>query len=211
MDDYWSSRFRSGGMIWGTEHSPTADAAAELFRKEGAERILVPGAGYGRNSKAFSGRFRTEAVELSEEAVRIGREWDSETLFRQGSVLDAAVTPERYDGIYAYDVLHLFLREDRERFAANCVEWLGRGGMLYATCFSDEDSNNGTGRMIEEGTYEYMPGKYAHFFTEADLAAHFPALQVVSAGSVGEILRYGDSSGGGMKRYKLRWLAARKP
>lgn len=209
MEQYWSERFRKQGKIWGTDPSPTAFSAAALFREAGTARVLVPGAGYGRNTKAFSGEFRTEALELSPEAVQLGREWDPLTAFHLGSVLDPQAMEDKVDGIYAYDVLHLFMSEDRRRFIANLHHWLADGGLVYATCFSDEDGHYGTGRCLEPGTYEYMPEKFAHFFTEEDLLEHFHSFEILSLGHVDEILRYGDS--GGVKQYKLRMIAARKP
>lgn len=209
MQHYWDERFRAQGQIWGTAPSPTALAAAALFREAGVKRVLVPGAAYGRNTKAFSGEFQTKALELSPDAVELGRRWDPQTTFHIGSVLDPEAMEGRIDGIYAYDVLHLFMKEDRRRFIANLLDWLEPGGLLYATCFSDEDSHCGTGPSPEPGTYEYMPGKSAHFFSEQDLLEHFHAFTVLSTGHIEETLRYGDGSG--IKQYRLRMIAARKP
>ncbi|MBT2289408.1 hypothetical protein J7E73_09740 [Paenibacillus albidus] len=50
------------------------------------------------------------------------------------------------------------------------------------------DANCGIGRMLEPGTYEYKEGKYAHFFSEADLLAHFAGTQVMETGSYVETL-----------------------
>ncbi len=208
-EHYWNERFRTQGQIWGTDPSPTALAAAALFRQEGVKRVLVPGAGYGRNTKAFSGEFRTQALELSPDAVELGRRWDPKTTFHTGSVLDPGAMDSRIDGIYAYDVLHLFLEEDRRRFITNLLEWLEPGGLVYATCFSDEDSHCGTGPSPEPETFEYMLGKSAHFFSEKDLLEHFRSFIVLSTGHIDETLRYGD--GGGIKEYKLRTIAARRP
>lgn len=209
MQHYWNERFRTQGQIWGTVPSPTALTAAALFRQAGVRRVLVPGAGYGRNTKAFSGDFQTEALELSPEAVELGRRWDPKTTFHIGSVLDPEAMEGGIDGIFAYDVLHLFLEEDRRRFIANLLKWLEPGGLVYATCFSDEDPHCGTGPSPEPGTYEYMPGKSAHFFSEEDMVEHFRIFTVLSTGHIGETLHYGE--GGGTKEYKLRMIAARKP
>lgn len=209
MEQYWNERFRTQGQIWGTEPSPTALTAAALFREAGVRRVLVPGAGYGRNTKAFSGEILTKALELSPEAVELGRRWDPKTTFHLGSVLDQGAIEGRIDGIFAYDVLHLFLNRDRRRFIANLLDWLEPGGLLYATCFSDEDNHNGTGPCLEPGTYEYMPGKSAHFFSEEDLLEHFSCFEILSTGHIDETLRYGDH--GGMKQYRLRTVTARKP
>ncbi|MFM9329578.1 class I SAM-dependent methyltransferase [Paenibacillus mesotrionivorans] len=209
MQHYWDERFRTQGQIWGTVPSPTALTAAALFRQAGVRRVLVPGAGYGRNTKAFSGDFQTEALELSPEAVELGRRWDPKTTFHIGSVLDPEAMEGGIDGIFAYDVLHLFLEEDRRRFIANLLKWLEPGGLVYATCLSDEDPHCGTGPSPEPGTYEYMPGKSAHFFSEEDMLEHFRTFTVLSTGHIGETLHYGE--GGGTKEYKLRMIAARKP
>ncbi|MDH6370379.1 chemotaxis methyl-accepting protein methylase [Paenibacillus sp. PastF-3] len=80
-------------------------------------------------------------------------EWDSRSLFILGSVLDS-ILEEKVDAIYCYDMLHLFLEEDRRRLVANCLEQLQPDGWLYFTSFSDEDANNGCGALLEPGTYE---------------------------------------------------------
>lgn len=206
-EQYWETRFREGGLIWGVEPSPAAGWAGEWFKQEGSSRILVPGAGYGRNSKALSGHFRVEALELSEEAVKLGQVWDTQTVFRQGSILDPSAVSGPYDGIFAYDVLHLFLEQEREQLMSNFARWLKPGGLLCLTCFSDGDSHCGQGRQLEEGTYEYMPGKHAHFFTEADLLRHVDDFQVAEMGIMDEQLRYEDGS---VKRYRLRYAAVRR-
>lgn len=78
---------------------------------------------------------------------------------------------------------------------------------MYFTCFSNEDPNNGIGRKVEDGTYEYVEGKYAHFFTERDLIRHFEGFQVIETGTTKEILTYNDSR---TKEYILRYIIVKK-
>ena len=54
MMEYWDKRFADGGKIWGEIPSKTAIHALELFKRYGVNKILVPGAGYGRNTKLFT-------------------------------------------------------------------------------------------------------------------------------------------------------------
>ena len=54
MNGYWETRFAKEGKIWGDYPSGTATHALGLFQKYGVKKILVPGAGYGRDTKLFS-------------------------------------------------------------------------------------------------------------------------------------------------------------
>ncbi|MBC8080011.1 MAG: class I SAM-dependent methyltransferase [Gorillibacterium sp.] len=207
MSIYWDDRFRQEGMIWGDIPSQTTAWATEWFERYQVHSVLVPGAGYGRNTKALSSVFHVDAIELSPEAAALGREWDPKTRFIQGSVLDMPLGSQCYDGIYAYDVLHLFILEDRERMISSCRKHLKPAGLLYFTVFSDQDENCGRGREIEPGTYEYKADKYAHFFTDMDLREHFKGMDILETGSFPELLNYLD---GTSHTYHLRYIVAQK-
>ncbi|WP_449600559.1 class I SAM-dependent methyltransferase [Paenibacillus sp. Marseille-Q9583] len=206
MSDYWNRRFAQEGMVWGTDPSLTALEAKGLFRKHNVKSVLVPGAGYGRNTKVFSSEFETIGIELSGAALTIAAEWDSACFFISGSVLDCSLET-KVDAIYCYDLLHLFLIEDRRRLLTNCLEQLHPGGLLYFTSFSDEDPNYGCGACLEPATYEYKAGKYAHFFSEADLKQHFEHTEIIKTGTHMEILR---DPQGSAHQYVLRSILARK-
>ncbi len=206
MSEYWSRRFAQEGMIWGSEPSPTAQAARDIFRQHNVKSVLVPGAGYGRNTKVFSDEFKTLGIELSEDALKMAAEWDPKSHFISGSVLDP-ISEVQVDAVYCYDVLHLFLEEDRRRLVANCLEQLRPDGLLYFTSFSDGDANNGCGTLLEPGTYEYKEGKYAHFFSEEDLRQHFAGTKIITTGSCVETL---CGPLGKKHQYILRYIVARK-
>ena len=53
MRDYWNSRFAEGGKIWGEKPSKSAYYALDLFENLNLKSVIVPGAGYGRNTKLF--------------------------------------------------------------------------------------------------------------------------------------------------------------
>src|SRR4051812_29113675 len=102
------------------------DAYYELLAEpvRGARRLLDIGCGMG----AFTARFRGLAdritgVELSETAVRRGRERYPDIDFRAGSAADlgtAVGDDERFDVVFYSDVIY-YLRE-RERVAS--LEWI---------------------------------------------------------------------------------------
>lgn len=206
MSEYWSQRFKQEGMIWGSEPSPTALLAKDIFRQHQLKSVLVPGAGYGRNTKVFSEEFQTCGIELSQTALEMAVEWDPMSYFIAGSALDCRLD-RQVDAVYCYDVLHLFLEEDRRRLIANCLEQLRPGGLLFFTSFSDEDLNYGCGRLIEPDTYEYKEGKYAHFFSEIDLREHFAETEVLETGTLLETLQ---NPQGDIHKYILRFILAQK-
>lgn len=207
MESYWNNRFTQSGMIWGTEPSPTVFHAIKLFKENSVQRVLVPGAGYGRNSKALSAHFQVTGIELSAEAVQLARQWDTASDYIQGSVLEPVTTPQQFDAIYCYDVLHLFLEPERRQLIARCIDYVRDGGMLYFTFFSDEDEHYGVGRQLEKNTYEYTDGKYAHFFSEKDVEEHFADLHILDTGTSHETLSY---EGNRTKEYTLRYILAKK-
>lgn len=168
--------------------------------------MLVPGAGYGRNTKALSSAFKTYGVELSPSALALAAEWDPDTVFIGGSALEPHLN-EPVDAVYCYDVLHLFLAAERQALIDSSLRQLRPHGLLYFTSFSDEDSNAGQGRILEPGTYEYKSGKYAHFFSDNDLREHFAETDIRDTGSFRETLA---DPGGGSHDYMLRYIVARK-
>ncbi|WP_238655944.1 class I SAM-dependent methyltransferase [Paenibacillus piscarius] len=206
MPDYWNHRFAGEGMIWGSEPSPSAEWAKEKFREAGVSTVLVPGAGYGRNTKSFATEFTVYGIELSEPALELAREWDPATAFIAGSALEPQLTAP-VDAVYCYDVLHLFLAEDRRRLIDASLAQVRQGGLLYFTSFSDEDPNYGCGTELEPGTYEYKQDKYAHFFSEAGLLAEFAGTEILETGTYTETLH---SPQGGTHEYILRTILARK-
>ena len=106
MKTYWEQRFENEGMIWGESPSSTVARAVELFESHNVMDVLVPGAGYGRNTRAFAAAsFRVTGVEISESAVHLATEFDRDTQFYTGSFLtesflEGELPQSTFDGIY---------------------------------------------------------------------------------------------------------------
>ena len=56
MTEYWESKYSNEGALWKFEPADSALIAAEMFRSENLQRLLIPGVGYGRNAKFFLDR-----------------------------------------------------------------------------------------------------------------------------------------------------------
>ncbi|MFW9951084.1 MAG: class I SAM-dependent methyltransferase [Candidatus Thorarchaeota archaeon] len=206
--EYWDERFLDGGKIWGDRPSKTAIYALELFKKHDLNKILVPGAGYGRNTKLFSDAgLEVTAIEFSESAINLAKKFNPKTRFFQGSVLDMPFDDENYDGIYSCNVLHLFLKDDRISFLKKCYKQLRAKGFVFFVVFSDKESSFRKGKQIEENTYESKPWRPVHYFTEIDLKAHFKEYSVVETGIIEDTENHGEL---GIHTHILRYIFAQK-
>lgn len=206
--EYWDKRFVDGGKIWGDEPSKTAIYALELFKKHKLNSILVPGVGYGRNTKLFTdANLNVVGIEVSESAINIAKNFNPKTQFFQGSVLDMPFNDENYDGIYSCNVLHLFLNNDRISFLKKCYKQLRAKGFAFFVVFSDNESSFGKGKRVEENTYESKPWRPVHYFTENDLKEHFKEFLVVETGIIEDTENHGEL---GPHTHILRYIFAQK-
>ena len=204
---YWDTRFRNEGMVWGAEPSRTAVYALEAFRKAGGRTVLVPGSGYGRNTRLFSqAGMKVTGVEISEYAVQLAKEHDPETIFHNASVIDMTDLDVIYDTIYCFNVLHLFGEADRTQFLSQCSDRLRNGGLAFFTVFSENEPTFGKGPETEPNTFESRPGRAVHYFTEDDLLARFEGFEALETGSMEDPENHGE----GPHTHVLRYILVRK-
>ena len=207
MNNFWEERFREEGRIWGDTPSRTAEYAIDLFRKAGVHDVLVPGSGYGRNAEAFARTgFEVTGIELSETAVALAKQTSPDIRYHQGSVLDMPFDDSVYDGIYCFNVLHLFRKHERAAFLQRCREQLGEGGVIFFAVFSNKEPSLGTGRQIEENTFESKPGREVHYYSEDDLRSEFSDLEILETGMMEDPEEHGDE---GRHTHLLRYIYAR--
>ncbi|MDD7886754.1 hypothetical protein [Flavivirga sp. 57AJ16] len=75
MAEFWETSFRDRQEMWGWEPADSAIETVELFKKNGLNKILIPGFGYGRNAKAFiDNGFKVAGIEISKTAIDIAKE-----------------------------------------------------------------------------------------------------------------------------------------
>lgn len=208
LEQYWDSRFGEEGRIWGDYPSKTAKYALQIFERNHVKTILIPGAGYGRNSKLFSSHgFKTCGVEISKAALAQAGIFDPETKFFQGSVIDIPYEPISYDAIYCFNVLHLFREGERNIFIDRCFSCVKEGGILFFTVFSDQEQSFGRGTEAEKNTFESKPGRPVHYFTAEDLNEHFQKGILIETGIMEDEESHGSE---GPHTHILRYICIRK-
>lgn len=205
---YWENRFSEEGKIWGVSASKTAVYALELFQKNWVKKILIPGAGYGRNTKLFSlAGFDVVGIEISGTAFNLAEEYDPLTKFYNGSFLDMDFDDGIYDAIYCYNVLHLFRENERKLFLKKCSHKLRDNGFLFFTVFSDKERTFGKRKQVEKNTFESKPGRPVHYFTEKDLLQSFKEFYIAESGIMEDPENHGEK---GPHSHILRYIFADK-
>jgi SAM-dependent methyltransferase len=208
MENYWDSRYRKENKIWGESPSRTAQQALELFRRNNIRKLLVPGSGYGRNTRLFSSAgFEVTGIEISTVASELAREFDPLSKYYCASVLDMSFLTDTYDAVYCFNTLHLFLERDRKMCIEQCLKRVIDGGLLYFTAFSENEPSFGKGQEVEHNTYESKPGRPAHYFTEDDLKAHFTGTDLIETGLTEDHEDHGEE---GPHTHILRYIIVRK-
>jgi SAM-dependent methyltransferase len=205
---YWNKRFSNEGKIWGETPSKTAFHALKIFKQYGVKSILIPGSGYGRHSKFFTdNNISVKGIEISDVAFEIAKKYNPQAEFINGSVLDMPLDDITYDAIYCFNTLHLFLKNERDRFLQKCFNLLVPRGYVFFVVFSDEESSFGKGTKLEENTFESKPGRYIHYFYEDDLRSHFNDYEILETGIIEDPENHGER---GPHTHKLRYISAQK-
>lgn len=208
MSNYWDERYIKGGTIWGKSPSLSAKLATKIFNNESVTTVLVPGSGYGRHTDFFFKEgMNVDGIEISKEAIKMARDDNSKIQYYHGSVLDMPFSDEKYNGIYCFNVLHLFMLKDRRLFINKCQEVLNHGGIAFFTVFSDKEESYGKGQQIEKNTFESKKGRPVHYFTETDIRQHFNKFELIVTGLIDEPENHGDQ---GEHIHKLRYICVRK-
>ncbi len=193
MRDYWNKRFSEGGKIWGMEPSQTAYYALDLFKNLGVESVIVPGAGYGRNTKLFSeSGFKVVGIEISDCAIKEAYNFDPKSKFYNKNALEIDSIGKKFDAIYCFNVLHLFREKERSFFIEKCAGVLNDCGFAFFVVFSDKEKSFGEGEEVEENTFESKPGRPVHYFTREDLLTHFNRYNVIEIGEMEDKENHGE-------------------
>lgn len=171
---YWEGRYQEEGEIWGENPCGAAVEAAEICKSLGLSKVLVPGCGYGRNARCLARQgLGVTGFDISPWAVEKARQEAAAQVLRiEYSVADILHPPSitgSFDGIFTFNLLHLFGREDRSAVASWFRETLRQGGLLILTSMSLNDPDFAKGEEVDRHTFESKKGRPVFYFDEADM------------------------------------------
>jgi 2-polyprenyl-3-methyl-5-hydroxy-6-metoxy-1,4-benzoquinol methylase len=211
-EEYWNVRFKNEGEVWGKEQSLSAKLAAEVFKRYSVKTILAPGCGYGRNCLYFAKLgFSVTGIDVSTTAIEIAKknaeECNSNIKYIIGDVLQVLPTDKKYEGIFAHNLLHLFLESDRMKLINGLKGSLKKSGILVVNVFSVNDPSFGEGVQVEENTFFESDGHCSHYFTKDELLCYFNDLTSITVREIEEMEEHGEK---GLHKHKFLFGAFKK-
>ena len=207
MTEYWESKYSNEGALWKFEPADSALIAAEMFRSENLQRLLIPGVGYGRNAKFFLDRhFEVTGIEISAAAIALARSNGMNFTIHHGSVTEMPFDEDQYDGIYCYALLHLLNKNERRRFLSSCYDQLGKNGLMIFVVATRELSLYGSGRDVSKDRYRLPDGLTVFFFDDESISAEFKKFGLIRLTDIKEPIKFAD----GYDPMPLKFVVCRK-
>ena len=208
QETYWNKRFEKENFIWGKK---TSECSKDVFRRfqkyPNIHKILVLGAGYGRNTKIFQDHgYDVTCLDISQNAIDLAKEFDVESKYYKISILDMDKIKDLYDGIFGFDIFHLFLAKERSKIIDMCYDRLNPKGLIYLAVFSEIEDTFGKFE-VEPNTFESRAGHFIHYFTEKDLIVSLKKFNIIDTGIIDEHENHGEI---GPHMHKMRYIFAQK-
>lgn len=163
----------SWDRLYEKEGRPWKGASDEQLPLHG--RVLELGIGNGKNLSSFPADVEVIGLDFSRSALlscgsrRVVHMVQADVIalpFREGSVANVS----------ASHILGHLKASARTKAAAEIERVLRKGGTLYVSVFGEEDMRCGSGREVEERTFERGNGISCHYFQEDEIPALFPGL-----------------------------------
>jgi len=183
MTEFWESSFRDKQEMWGLEPADSAITTSELFKKQGLNKILIPGFGYGRNAGVFTDKgIQVTGIEISETAIDLAKKHFGDTIrVYHGSVNSMPFDREMYDGIFCYALIHLLNEKERIKLISDCFNQLKPNGYMVFVAISKTDAQYGDGNEISKDTFETRHGVTLFFYDSYSIKKEFGKYGLVEA------------------------------
>jgi SAM-dependent methyltransferase len=188
--NYWDSIFNEGA-VWGYEPAESAIWAANYFSNHDVGSIMIPGVGYGRNTKPFIDRnMRVSGIEISETAINTAVNLANKITIHHGSVLDMPFDNCVFDGIYCYSLLHLFNKHQRKKLLSLCYNQLITGGLMIFIVVSIDSEMYGGGKLLSKNRYRLKNGLNVYFYNKHAIESQFKDFGLIDYTSFNEPIKF---------------------
>lgn len=188
MTEFWESSFKEKQTMWGFEPADSAITTVDLFRKNGLNKILIPGFGYGRNAKVFDNNgFNVTGIEISETAIDLAKKhYGDHIKVYHGSVGDMPFDQELYVGIFCYVLIHLLNIRERVKLIKYCYNQLNSNGYMVFVTISKETSAYGKGKRISKDRFKTEHGVKLFFYDSDSIGKEFGKYGLIEAKEINE-------------------------
>jgi SAM-dependent methyltransferase len=189
--NYWESKFRGGGSIWGNEPSDSAIAALEIFSRNKLKELLIPGIGYGRNAGIFIDKgFEVTGIEISESAIEVARSNGINCIIHHGSVTSMPFDSKVYDAVFCYALVHVLNSSERKNFMRSCFNQLKKNGIMIFTATSKEMDLFGRGKPISKDRFEIESGLNVFFYDPESIVKEFTPFGLIDYKVIDEPVKF---------------------
>lgn len=180
IENFWETSFEKNQAMWGFSPALSASIVKDFFLQQGVKDILIPGIGYGRNASVFiNSGISVTGIEISKTAIAIADKYFNPPLkIFYGSVTEMPFDDTIYEGIFCYGLLYLLDETQRKKVLNDCYNQLKPGGWMVFTVISKSSPNYGTGKKIDENTFEIGKGGQLFFYDRAAVIKEFETFDV---------------------------------
>lgn len=174
----WEMDYARRGALWRQRGDPVPEMGKGW-------KVLELGCGNGKTTAALSLQpIELHAIDASPTAVEMCRE----CVEKAGGRVNAAVMDglriewpaDSFDAVVAFHYLAHMPSAEREKAGEEAARVLKPGGRLFFKEFGTGDFRFGKGTETEHGTFRRRGGILTHYFTEEEVRAAFPALELES-------------------------------
>jgi SAM-dependent methyltransferase len=185
---HWDNTFSHKSDFFGKEPSESAQKAAEMFKREGKNKILELGGGQGRDTLFFAANgFQVTTLDYSESAIQAITEkaqavgLSQSIVARQHDVRNSLpFEAETFEACYSHMLYCMALTTSELEFLFDEV-WrvLRPKGINFYTVRHTKDPHFGTGIHRGEDMYE-VGGFIVHFFSREKVEHLAKGYEIVS-------------------------------
>ena len=175
MAEFWEEAFKNKQEMWGFEPAHSAVMAKDIFIKNNAKIILIPGIGYGRNAQIFiDSGMKVTGIEISQTAIDLAKKHFGNNLnIFHGSVTEMPFDNKFYDGIFCYGLIYLLDKDERNKLIQDCFSQLTENGFMVFTAISKDAQTYGQGKLIGKDRFEMFGGVKIFFYDRKTLEEEF--------------------------------------
>ncbi|MCD8740980.1 class I SAM-dependent methyltransferase [Mucilaginibacter roseus] len=188
MAEFWEKSFQDKQEMWGWEPADSVAETVELFKRNGLNKILIPGFGYGRNAKPFyDNGFNVTGIEISETAIDLAKNHFGESVkIHHGPVGSMPFDQELYNGVFCYSLIHLLGPAERSKLIAECYQQLETNGYMVFITISKNDPRYREGEIVDKDTIRKSYGVTLYFYDPESIQADFGDYGLIEAREITE-------------------------
>jgi SAM-dependent methyltransferase len=191
MREYWETKFKDGGLMWGFFPSNSAIRTLAIFKSNKLNQILIPGFGYGRNARIFiENGFDVTGIEISKSAIELARANGINCIIHHGSVTSMPFDNKRYDGIFCYALIHVLNKNERQAFLKSCLNQLKDNGLMIFVVVSTRTSIFGMGKKLSESRYKISNGLNVYFYDNLSISKEFSQYGLIDFEEIEEPIKF---------------------